>query len=105
MIVRFGLAPDHALPQNVAVRLVVIRGDACAQPVSLVIATQCAPASFAFCHEGHARLTRASVELAERVSVCVLVRECIERRWNVAAGRLGAVNSFTRYVASRREEI
>ena len=87
---------DHALAHHVAVGLVVVGGDAGAQEVSLVVAAQGAPAGFAFGHQGDARLAGAAEELAERIGVGVLVGKCAESGGNVAAGGLGAVNSFSR---------
>jgi hypothetical protein len=101
--VGLGLRPDDALAQHVAVGLVVVGGDAGAQPVSLVVAAQGAPVGLALGHQGDARLTGAAVELAERIGVRALVGNGAEGGGNVAAGGLGAPNSFTRRVAAGRD--
>ena len=102
VVVGLSLSPDHALAEHVAVGLVVVGRDAGAQPVSLIVAAQRAPAGLAFCHQSDTRLPRASVELTQRIGVGVLVRDGIESRRNIATSRLRAVNSFTRCVAARR---
>jgi hypothetical protein len=42
-VVQFGLSPDHALAQHVAVGLVVVGGDAGAEEVGLDVAAQPCP--------------------------------------------------------------
>ena len=101
--VGFSLSPYDALAENVAVGLVVVGGDAGAQPVSLIVAAQGAPTGFAFGHEGDAGLAGAAVELAEPVGIGAFVRNTAEGSGNIAAGGLGAINSFTRGEATGRE--
>ncbi len=69
VVMSLSLGPEHALPQHVAVGLVVVRRDAGAQKVSLVVAAQCSPARLAFDHQAYTRLTGGSVELAQGVRV------------------------------------
>src|ERR1035437_2307380 len=101
MVVSLGLRPKHALAQNVAVGLVVVGGDAGAQPVCLVVAAQSAPVGLALGHQCGARLAGAAKEFAQRIGIGALVWNRTESGGNVTAGSLGAVSRFTRQVASR----
>ena len=103
VVVGLSLGPEHALAHHIAVGLVVIGGDAGAQPVSLIVAAQSAPAGLAFGHQGYARLTGISKKLAQRISVGVLVGNGVERGWNIAAGCLRAPHGLTRQEAAGRQ--
>ena len=92
------------LAQDVAVRLVVVGGDACAQPVHLVVAGQGHVVELADGLEGQARLASRSLELAHLRRIRMLQWNSGEGRVESAAGGRGAVHGFSRQEAAGGRE-
>jgi hypothetical protein len=95
------LSPQDALTKNIAVALVIVRGNTCTEPISLIVAAKGCRAGLAFGHQSDARLACGDVELAQGIGI-VLVRQGAEGSENVAAGGVGAIHRFTRQKAPSR---
>src|SRR5580698_5976131 len=92
-VLRFGLSPKLTLTQHIAVALVVVRGNAGAQPVHLVVAAQSPVVQLAFSHQCKTRLATCTVKLTHRRVVGTFKRNGVEGGIDVRRCRAIPVHS------------
>src|SRR5208283_3547596 len=97
------LAPDLALPQRVAVALVVVGGGSRTQEVGLEVAGQLVRAGVAFKQAAQAALPSAKVQLADVAFVRAGHRDGVEWRVDVGVHRVLPPHAFRREEGDRSD--
>src|ERR1700722_17770841 len=95
------LSPSLTNSQDVAVALVVVRSDARAEEVGFDVAAQLDTGQLSFRQHGQTRLTCARVPLRRLSARVSWERNAVQRRVDVATGRLVAEHGFSRQESAR----
>src|SRR4029077_13988832 len=97
------LSPDLPLAKHIAVPLPVVGSNACAEPISFIVAGQFGAADLALGEEAETGLTSSEIHFAEVASRVSAIGNRIERRVDVGTESVLTVNRFRSDEAARGE--